>query len=133
MTPTAAGATYQLGEHHGFKAAGAEVMYLVPSGAIFALDEMGREIVGEVRERSRTREELTGILARRGHGPREIETALAEMEHSDALVRDGRGTDAPKVPATSFPLQRIVLNVTNQCNLACTYCYEYSEDKISKT
>jgi uncharacterized protein len=23
-----------------------------------------------------------------------------------------------------------VLNVTNQCNLACTFCYEYGEDKI---
>src|SRR5205814_3432771 len=27
----------------------------------------------------------------------------------------------------------IVLNVTNQCNLACTYCYEYGEDKIVDT
>ena len=27
----------------------------------------------------------------------------------------------------------MVLNVTNQCNLACTYCYEYSEDKIVDT
>ena len=39
----------------------------------------------------------------------------------------------PKLPGQGFPLQRIVLNVTNQCNLACTYCYEYSEDKITKT
>ena len=27
----------------------------------------------------------------------------------------------------------MVLNVTNQCNLSCTYCYEYSEDKIVDT
>ena len=27
----------------------------------------------------------------------------------------------------------MVLNVTNQCNLACTYCYEYGEDKIVET
>ena len=27
----------------------------------------------------------------------------------------------------------MVLNVTNQCNLACTYCYEYGEDKIVDT
>jgi uncharacterized protein len=25
------------------------------------------------------------------------------------------------------------MNVTNQCNLACTYCYEYGEDKIVDT
>ena len=27
----------------------------------------------------------------------------------------------------------MVMNVTNQCNLACTYCYEYGEDKIVDT
>ena len=32
-----------------------------------------------------------------------------------------------------FPLNTMVLNVTNQCNLACTYCYEYGEDKIVDT
>ena len=39
---------------------------------------------------------------------------------------------APVVPLQSFPLQRVVLNVTNQCNLACTYCYEYSADRIAQ-
>ena len=34
---------------------------------------------------------------------------------------------------TPFPLTTAVLNVTNQCNLSCTYCYEYSEDKIVDT
>ncbi len=32
-----------------------------------------------------------------------------------------------------MPLQTLVVNVTNQCNLACTYCYEYGEDKIVDT
>jgi uncharacterized protein len=32
-----------------------------------------------------------------------------------------------------MPLTTMVLNVTNQCNLACTYCYEYGEDKIVDT
>ena len=27
----------------------------------------------------------------------------------------------------------MVLNVTNQCNLSCAYCYEYGEDKIVQT
>ena len=32
-----------------------------------------------------------------------------------------------------FPLTTLVLNVTNQCNLSCTYCYEYGEDKLVDT
>ena len=37
------------------------------------------------------------------------------------------------VPLKPVPLQTLVVNVTNQCNLACTYCYEYGEDKIVDT
>ena len=37
------------------------------------------------------------------------------------------------LPLIPFPLNTMVLNVTNQCNLACTYCYEYGEDKIVDT
>ena len=40
----------------------------------------------------------------------------------------------PKIiPLKPVPLQTLVVNVTNQCNLACTYCYEYGEDKIVDT
>ena len=31
----------------------------------------------------------------------------------------------------NFPLQSLVMNLTNQCNLACTYCYEFGEDKVA--
>ena len=37
------------------------------------------------------------------------------------------------LPMMPFPLTTMVMNVTNQCNLACTYCYEYGEDKIVDT
>ena len=37
------------------------------------------------------------------------------------------------MPPEDFPLTTMVLNVTNQCNLSCTYCYEYGEDKIVDT
>jgi uncharacterized protein len=37
------------------------------------------------------------------------------------------------LPMMPFPLTTLVVNVTNQCNLACTYCYEYGEDKIVDT
>jgi uncharacterized protein len=30
-----------------------------------------------------------------------------------------------------YPLTTLVLNVTNKCNLACTYCYEFGEDKLA--
>jgi uncharacterized protein len=56
-----------------------------------------------------------------------------ELEQTEAIVYGEPVQQPPKVPVKRFPLQRIVLNITNQCNLACTYCYEYSADRISKT
>ncbi len=35
------------------------------------------------------------------------------------------------VPPMPYPLTTLVINVTNTCNLSCTYCYEYGEDKLA--
>lgn len=36
-----------------------------------------------------------------------------------------------ELPPMPFPLATLVLNVTNKCNLSCTYCYEYGADKVA--
>jgi uncharacterized protein len=125
---------YRLREYHAFDSGGTQFLYLVPSGAIFALNEIGREIIHCVGEQDRTREELVATLGERGYEEEEIELALTELEHSDVIFSGGETfVEKPQLPASSFPLQRVVLHVTNQCNLACGYCYEYSGDKISET
>ena len=55
------------------------------------------------------------------------------MAYYDVLASGDGRRKFPGMPAGDFPLQRMVLNVTNQCNLSCGYCYEYSEDKITLT
>jgi len=124
---------YRLREFHPFESAGTRFLYLVPSGAIFALDTIGRQVVDELATRSCTETELSQVLSRRGYRREEIVTALAELQQSDVISYGDHLPEQPRLPNRSFPLQRIVLNVTNQCNLACGYCYEYSDDKISNT
>ncbi|HYR43243.1 MAG TPA: quinohemoprotein amine dehydrogenase maturation protein [Terriglobia bacterium] len=124
---------YRLREFHAFESSGTHFLYLVPSGSIFSLDVIGREILERLSGHSATREELVSDLLERGYPLSEITTGLEEMEHSEVISRGEVSAVKPKLPGQGFPLQRIVLNVTNQCNLACTYCYEYSEDKITKT
>ena len=124
---------YRLREFHAFESAETHFLYLVPSGAIFSLDTLGREILDCVKEQSPRKEELVQFLLERGHQRGEIDESLLELEHSEVILRGEAVAEKPKLPGKSFPLQRIVLNITNQCNLACTYCYEYSEDKITKT
>src|SRR5687767_14983212 len=124
----------QLRELHPFRAAGRQFVYLVPSAAIYALDETASAILEALSKRARTREELVGELS--GGIPREdIENSLGELL-SIRAVGEMMAADPPPprvTPAMPFPLTTMVLNVTNQCNLSCTYCYEYGEDKIVET
>lgn len=114
-------------EHHRFEAAGKPFLYLVPSAAIFEIDETADAVLRALLERPRSREELAG-----GAG---VDAALAELLRVQAIGELGApAAKTPKIiPLAPFPLTTMVLNVTNQCNLSCEYCYEYGEDKIVDT
>src|SRR6185369_12281731 len=115
-------------EHHRFQAAGKPFVYLVPSAAIFELDESADAVLRTVAMGPRTRDELTSALG-------DIDAALAELTRVQAIGEvSAPPAPTPKIiPLAPFPLTTMVLNVTNQCNLSCTYCYEYGEDKIVDT
>ena len=67
--------------------------------------------------------------------PQAVRAAIAELVDVRALGYEQQPIEQPikMLPMMPFPLNTMVLNVTNQCNLACTYCYEYGEDKIVDT
>jgi uncharacterized protein len=117
-------------EHHRFEAGGQPFVYLVPSAAIFALDSSSDAVLRTVTERPRTRDELQAVMPEV-----DLDAALEELLRVQAIGEmSAPKAPTPKViPLAPFPLTTMVLNVTNQCNLACTYCYEYGEDKIVDT
>ena len=123
-----------LGEHHAFEAAGRRYLYLVPSAAVFALDAPATALIDALDTGPLSRDDLIGRVA-----PRFPETDLGDLLTELEQVRAVRAVDTPPpempkiIPLTPFPLTTAVLNVTNQCNLSCAYCYEYSEDKIVDT
>jgi uncharacterized protein len=67
--------------------------------------------------------------------PPTVRAAIAELLEVRAIGYEQQPAEQPArmLPMMPFPLTTMVLNVTNQCNLACTYCYEYGEDKIVDT
>jgi uncharacterized protein len=122
-------------EMHRFRAAGQDFVYLVPSAAIFALDEPSAAILDLLDGGRATPAALEGALADR-FAPEVVAESLGELARVQAVgpVRIALPVAPPKVaPPQPFPLTTLVLNVTNQCNLSCTYCYEYGEDKIVDT
>src|SRR5215475_10623884 len=118
VAETASAARYHLREFHSFEAAGTGFVYLVLSGAIFALDKIGSEIVERIRAANPTREELVHFLVERGYSESEIKPSLKELQQSSVIIHGDFLPKTPKVPVQRFPLQQIVLNTTNQCNLA---------------
>ena len=71
-------------EHHRFEAAGRPFVYLVPSAAIFALDDTADDIMRRLTERPYTRDELEAALAER-HGHAELEDTIAELARVRAI------------------------------------------------
>jgi uncharacterized protein len=121
-------------EFHLFQAAGRDFLYLVPSAAVFALDAPTSAVLRAVSEAARTDDGVVEALADRFDEPT-ARAAINELLEVRALGYAQQPAEQPvkMLPMMPFPLNTMVLNVTNQCNLACTYCYEYGEDKIVDT
>ena len=123
---------YRRGELHEFRSSDTDFMYLVSAGAIFALDEGTRAVLDLLDEGEMSHEELATALAGAGHSPADAEDLIRELRQVRAIHSEQVTTaPAPSAPPADYPLQALVLNVTNQCNLACTYCYEFGADKIA--
>jgi len=123
----------RLDEFHPFEASGHRFAYLVPSAAVFAFDECASAIVEHLERAPAAIGELVQALAPRFDAETVWDT-LGELYRVRAIAEAAAAAPAPRIlPLTVIPLQTLVVNVTNQCNLSCEYCYEYGEDKIVDT
>ncbi|MCC6989017.1 MAG: quinohemoprotein amine dehydrogenase maturation protein, partial [Acidobacteria bacterium] len=122
-----------VGEFHTFEASGTRFAYMVPSAAVFAFDDCSTAVVELLKARPHSPEELLTALTPR-FGQAEVKDAVTELHRIRAIHDLAVKPSAPKIiPLKPMPIQTLVVNVTNQCNLACEYCYEYGEDKIVDT
>lgn len=122
-----------VGEFHTFEASGQRFAYMVPSAAVFAMDDCSVAVVELLKTRPHAPEELLAALAPR-FGEQTVKDAVNELNRIRAIGDIAAKAPAPKIiPLKPMPIQTLVVNVTNQCNLSCEYCYEYGEDKIVDT
>jgi uncharacterized protein len=130
VTPTAT-RTFRRGEFHEFPAGCRRFVYIVPAGAIFELDRAAALVLDRLATGDLSLEELVEDLATLGLGTEDAIGLLGELAQSRAIVTGDAPVEAPQNPPAAFPLQTLVLNLTNQCNLSCAYCYEYGADKVA--
>lgn len=123
--------TYNLGEFHPFEGGGRKFLYLVPAGAIFEMDTAVETTISLLREGAAEHEELVGKLAERGFAYADAHELVQELYRARVIVAGDYVKEPLDPPPADFPLQSLVMNLTNQCNLSCTYCYEFGEDKVA--
>ena len=124
--------SYRRGELHAFEAVGHDFMYLVSAGAVFALDDAASGVLSRLDDREMSHSDLIQALVEGGYSNADAEELVRELRLVQGIVpSDVVKAPPPPGPPKDFPLQALVLNITNQCNLACTYCYEFGADKIA--
>jgi len=121
----------QVSEFHQFEAGGNPFLYLVPSGGIFAVDELSRKALAIAKEKPREAKELLDALVASGATVEDARDCIEELVGARALGPEGGWKEPIDEAPAKFPLQTLVINLTNQCNLSCQYCYEYGEDKVA--
>ena len=121
-------------EMHRFSASGEPFVYLVPSAAVFRLDELSAAVLDAVEGDGLAPDQLLESLNGR-YEPADVKSTVDELMRVRALGPEGASADpAPlELPPDDLPLSTMVLNVTSKCNLACTYCYEYGDDRLVDT
>ena len=122
---------YRRGEYHSFSARNRRFLYLVPAGAIFELDGAAEMLLDRLAEGEATEEQLVADFAGRGFRAAEAQELISELYQSRVIVSDSLPPEPMQEAPADFPLQTLVLNLTNQCNLSCQYCYEFGEDKVA--
>ena len=121
-------------EMHRFESAGESFVYLVPSAAVFHLDSISAAVLDEINGEAVDARKLVDELSGRFPSD-EVTATLEELVRVRALTP--AGAPPPEIPVdlppADLPLSTLVLNVTSKCNLACGYCYEYGDDRLSES
>lgn len=120
-----------LGEGHRFQGGDIDFLYLVPSGGIFALDPLSRQILTRLQTPAESPEALVRELTAQGFPLPDVVETIDELLRTRAIRFGPAEVETPQPLPEHFPLQTLVMNLTNQCNLACEYCYEFGEDKVA--
>jgi len=140
----------RLAEIRPFAFGGKHYVFVIPVTGIFEISELAAEIIGlfltgvardgepvytaaTVESRSLVAHEVVGALRPR-YTIHSIVQGLSELHVLGVLLTEDGSQPVqtvpslPKLSAKPFPQRSLVLNVANDCNLGCTYCFASQGD-----
>jgi uncharacterized protein len=116
---------------HRVRVGARELLFHVPSTAVFELDGLEAEVFAWLAEQGTTTEQALADRFR-AQDPAEVARRLQGLRELGIVVDAPWAPARPTVPRlTRFPLSTLVLNVNTGCNLSCTYCYKEDLDTPS--
>lgn len=109
-------AKYLWADHRVFPRPGGAVLFGVEQASLFAIDHRSRDVL----DRWRSRDPI--LLQNAPAGDREL---LDGFREAGILVpRDSKGPRPWRIPdPADVPLATLVIEVAQDCNMGCTYCY----------
>jgi len=123
---------YESTVHHRYEVEGQPFVYGARTAAVVALDELSGAVLEHFAQPGGADLEVWRAENLARGDAAERREALEELVSMGLLVPSGEVLPvADTLPPMPFPLSTLVLNVSNKCNLSCTYCYEYGEDRIA--
>jgi uncharacterized protein len=147
--PHSLGPGLQLGEFREFSAGGKDYVFVVPVTAVFEIGALAAEILRflrPVQARPASPTEAVQVPETRHAALSEVFSEF-ESRHTRAQIVDalkelrgigvvrfigsrdeGLHAPAPQLPPMPFPQRSLVLNVANECNLGCSYCFAAQGD-----
>jgi uncharacterized protein len=115
---------------HDVSLGGRRVLFHLPTSALFELDSVGEEVLDFLKTQPRVTEGgLRAWISARSGGtpisPAQVAEAIQDLRGLDVLRTDAvQQSKAPAIRLDDYPLNTLVLSVSNGCNLACGYCYK---------
>ncbi len=122
---------YSRGDVHLFRGGDANYAYLAASGGIVSLDRISSGILARLEKTALDHSDLISQMVEEGFRAEEVSEGIDELTQMSAIQNGAPRHAISEALPEEFPLQTLVLNVTNQCNLSCHYCYEFGEDKVA--
>lgn len=108
--------TYEWADHHLFDVENGAILYGVDQASLFLIDSSVQQVLS--RWRSNTMVDLNSV----GEHDREVLEGLRDVH---LLIPQGVVNIWPpaRFNPADYPLKTMVLEVAQDCNLRCTYCY----------
>src|SRR5881409_3446637 len=98
---------------------------------MFELDAAAQSRSDRLADSEASHDQLVAELTVQGFSASDAQELIAELYRSRVIVAGDLPPEPLADAPANFPLQTLVLNLTNQCNLSCQYCYEFGADKVA--